>query len=470
MTALNRKIYGELLAWKGKPGRKPIILFGARQVGKTFTLTKQFGPNEFSTYHVFNFAKDREVLDRIFGMDLNPKRILEELSLIIGRDIEIEKDLIIFDEVQESLRAVESLKYFNETYPESFIIATGSMLRVKLMMGEKKDQEQYFNYPVGKVTEMHLYPLSFDEFLWSSSNQVLLNAFNKLDRSLSAHEKLLEVYSDYLFVGGMPEVVSIWFASEIELVKRTLAVRDLQNELLSAYSRDFLAKGNVVNGSHLNLVYDAIYTHIQHALVHEESNERFKFKGVIPGKSRFEELKSVMNWLDNAGLLHKIYVIDSDPVNSPEAFIKHNIFKLIPHDVGLANAKMRHSYKEIRLDELGFVKGVLAELFVALELISSSSYKNKQFVSWRDGKGLNEIEFILKDDDLGVYPIEVKGGKNIKAKSLSRYCELFKPKLAVKLSSRAGSLAEENILNIPIYYASKHIEVIKNIKKNVHGS
>jgi hypothetical protein len=263
----------------------------------------------------------------------------------------------------------------------------------------------------------------------------------------------------------MPEAVKIWENNTEDIVHKAQLVRQVQNDLISAYKRDFIAKGNVVNGSHLNLTYDALFTQIQHSLVSNASSKRFKFKDIVPRKNRFNELRSVIDWLENAGLVHKIYVIDAPPLNSPDAFIRHNIFKLIPHDVGLANAKLQHSYKEIRIDELGLVKGAIAEIFVANEF-KSTILQGAAFhlISWIENKNSYEIEFLIKNDEYGVYPVEVKGGYDTKSNSLKKYQELFKPKIALKLSARPGGVRESSLMTLPIYYAGLHQRAFNEIK------
>jgi uncharacterized protein len=466
---LRRKLYSRLVEWKEQETRKPLLLFGARQVGKTYLLSKQFGPAEFSSFYIFNFKEDGSTLHKIFSKDFNPKRILNELSLFLNKTIDISKDLIIFDEVQDCPFAIECLKYFAESYPGSYIIATGSMLRVKLFSPDlykevslQAPEDHYsFSYPVGKVTELCLYPLSFEEFLMAHGGELLLKAFNDANRSMIAHEKFLEFYKDFLYVGGMPEVVKSWDSDSENIVEMAEQIRMIQMDILSSYKRDFIAKENMVNGTHLATVYDSIFTQIQHSLVNDSSAKRFRFKDVIPGKKRFEDLRNVLDWLENSGIVYKIFVIDSDPLNSPDAFIRQNIFKLVPHDIGLLNARLQHSYKEIKMDELGFVKGVLAEVFVANEIRSSviKDHRNP-LLCWVYKSGSYEVEFILKNDRWGVYPVEVKGGSHTSSPSLKKYTELFNPKKTITLSTRPGGRSESDHLSFPIYFAGVHQKLL----------
>ena len=462
MPGIKRKLYQELTQWKGQASRKPLLLFGARQVGKTFLVCEQFAPIEFKKFHIFDFKDFGNRLQTIFEQDFNVQRIISELSILKGDAINLEQDLIVFDEVQECPLAVESLKYFCEAKTNTAIIATGSMLRVKLLLSDPTANSRYeFSYPVGKVTECTLYPLCFEEFIDACGNQLLSEAFQRGDRSLIAHDKLLELYRDYLFVGGMPEAVSLWQKRNENITQAASIVRKLQLELISAYRGDFIAKGNVINGTHLAMIYDALFTQIQLSMIQDGSAKRFKFKNVVPKKSRFADLQNTIDWLEQAGMAHKVYVIDCNPLSSPDAFIRHNIFKLLPHDIGLANAKLQHSYKEIRLDKLDLVKGALGEIFVANEL-RTTFYKNPAhpLLGWVDKKAKYEVEFLLKSDDYGVYPMEVKAGSNTTAVSFNKYKKLYKPKVSIKLSTRAGGLKDSAHLTLPIYYVSKHAEFL----------
>ncbi|MBC8312131.1 MAG: ATP-binding protein [Candidatus Marinimicrobia bacterium] len=442
---MKRALLSDLNHWKNTKNRKPLILRGARQVGKTYLL-KAFGKESFSKTYYFNFEKD-DVLKTIFEKDLNPIRILSELEIYTGNQINIKTDLLIFDEIQECPKALTSLKYFYEEITELAIMSAGSLLGV--VMNSQP-------FPVGKITFLDLDPLTFHEFLWAIAPKPIVELFNtqSLTQNISdiGHESLWNHWKDYMIVGGLPESVTIFRDNQKNKFNAYQKVREFQNEIIDAYSADIAKHSGKVNAMHIDRVWKNVPTQLSNSI--DGSSTKFKFKDVIPGVRGYERLVSPIDWLENANLLIRAKIISTNrvPLN---AFSKDNIFKQYFFDVGLLGAISRLNPKEILDYEYGLYKGYMAENFVAQELKAKGESPCYCWV----GK-TSEVEFLLQTGD-GVIPIEVKSGTVTQSKSLKVYEEKYRPSQSFVLSGKNISVNKKRRY-IPIYFSGKIITEILN--------
>lgn len=432
---MRRALLTQLLAWKEQSSRKPILLDGARQTGKSYLLEELFGEH-FEQVIRLDFMEQPN-LATLFADSLNPDDILDNIELTLNVEIDKNNALIIFDEIGECQAAINSLKFFAEQKPEMFICASGSNIG---LLG---------SFPVGKVEFLELYPLTFEEFLWASNQPALIKAFDKMNMSKVAHDKLFSVLIDYYFVGGMPEAVKVWFNREgdTSIIDRTQQVSNIHADLIAGYERDFGKYSDKISARHIDAVFKNVPNQL--SLNMDNSVKRFKFKDVIENKTRYQQLAGPIDWLENCKLISKCHPIDSEPKSPLPPLKKDNIFKLFLFDVGLLGHLLGLSYNEHR--EQGFnYKGYIAENFVQNEFVAQ---QGSPTYSWEYAR--SEIEFIYKTKEGSIVPIEVKSGKRTRAKSLSVYVQRYSPKQTVKLIGSTGSLEDETALVLPLYYASK---------------
>lgn len=424
---MKRKIMDNLRAWKKQSTRKPLLLMGARQVGKTFVL-KRFGEEEYDNTIYLNFEATPR-LRQLFDASLDPEVILKSLSIEMDAEIVEGKTLLIFDEVQECPNALNSLKYFYEKTPEQHVVAAGSLLGVKLT--------HIKGFPVGKVQFLSLYPLSFLEFL-EASGEVRLKTFIEELGSLTSlppnlHEKTLSHFKEYLFVGGMPEAIVEYITTQ-SLSK----VREIQTAILNAYSLDFAKHAPKEHVMRINQVWDCI----PHQLAKE--NRKFIYSAIRTG-ARAKEFEVALQWLIEAGLIYKVQRI-STPKIPISAYADMHAFKIYLVDVGLLGAMANLSPKTLLYDNELFqeFRGAITENFVAQEL-SHSQYALFYWTS----EGKAEVDFILEQDGL-VYPLEVKSGNSSKKKSLKVYEDSYHPPMLIRCSPM-NLRKDGNIFNCPLY-------------------
>lgn len=415
---MERLAFKQLLKWKDKPGRKPLIIRGARQVGKTF-LVKEFGKTSFRRYHYLNFENNRKA-DLIFHENLDPKVILGQLELLLSETIDPKHDLVIFDEIQESPRALTSLKYFQEEMPELALVSAGSLLGVHLSRG---------SFPVGKVDFLDMFPMTFHEFLMALNETRLLSYLNDLDGDhplpLILHDMLWQKLLIYFVVGGLPEAVKIFIAKKDHLYEAFSEVREKQKVLLIAYTADMAKHSGKVNSLQLERLWRAVPSQL--AQLDDEATHRFMFKDVIPGANRYQQLVGAIDWLEAAGLIIKVKIAHSAQIPF-SAFTKENIFKLYVFDIGLLGALSDLNPKILLDQTYGTYKGYIAENYVAQEFCARGF---APLYAWHEK--MAEVEF-LKSLDGGVVPIEVKSGKQTKAKSLSVFREKYRPPYEIVFS------------------------------------
>lgn len=424
---MKRTIFTKLTTWQHKPKRKPLLLKGARQVGKTYQL-QHFGRTCFQNYHYINFEKQKTVAN-LFKRDLNPQRIINELNFELGKAINIENDLLIFDEIQACPEALTSLKYFCEDLPELALCAAGSLLGLQL---------NQVSFPVGKVDHLDMHPLSFYEFLEGTGKQQLVSLLDEINLDFvipeTAHAKLWEQLKIYFIVGGLPEVVSTYSESQNNLFIALSAVRNKQKDLIKDYYADIAKHSGKVNAMHIDRVWHAVPSQL--AQEHDSGTNKFKFKGVIPGIDKYRRLANVIDWLLNTGLLLKVNIVDTcqQPL---QAYTTESRFKLFMFDVGILGAMADLSPELILKYEYGSYKGYFAENFVCQELFMQDSLP---LYNWQEKTA--EVEF-LKQIKNHVIPIEVKAGISTRAKSLKVFIEKYKPLASVILSAKAKTFDEK---------------------------
>ncbi len=426
---MEREIYKQLLDWKGNPKRKPLILKGARQVGKTYII-KLFGNKEYEHLCYINFD-ERPSLKNFFTGDLDPERIIRDMNIYFEIEIIPEKSLIFFDEIQECPEALNSLKYFQEQAQQYHVICAGSLLGVKMIHTK--------GFPVGKVDFLELYPLKFVEFL-QAIGKVKLKKFlieKKGEESIPEpfHVELLSLLKYYFIVGGMPEAVQQFISNQDDL----LSVRKIQKNILEAYSLDFAKHAPATQVMKISTIWNAIPTQLA------KENKKFVFS-VIASGARSREYEEAIQWLQDAGLIIKINRI-SIPKHPLEGYLDPKAFKIYLLDVGLLGAMSHLAPKIILEGHSLFVefKGAFTENYVAQEL---TPLLEKRLYYWVS-EGIAEVDFVFPLDT-EVFPLEVKSGENKKKKSLLIYAEKFKPSKILRTSPMNFDL-QSSLYNIPLY-------------------
>ncbi|MEZ8724213.1 ATP-binding protein [Vibrio pomeroyi] len=439
---MKRSILDKLLSWKNKPSRKPLLIDGARQTGKTYLLQELLGQN-FNKVIRIDFLEEPQFREA-FSNSLNPDDIITNIELLTGEVFDLATDLLILDEIGECPKAVTALKYFSEKAPQAYIAASGSNIGLLT------------SFPVGKVEQHNLRPLTFKEFLWASEEKPLIKAFEQQVNSEVAHTKLFGMLTDYYFVGGMPEAVDAWFThSDRSIIERTELVSDVQSNLIQGYLRDFGKYSDKVDATLIESVFRNIPSQL--SSVFDDSVKRFKFKGVHQRKSRYAEYESAITWLHKCRLTLKNYPIDGQPRSPLSAYQKENAIKLFLFDVGLLNHMLATNYREIKQQGYEY-KGYVAENFVQQEL---AALGYEPTFSWGDARA--EIEFVIADEVGRIIPIEVKSGKRTRARSLQSYISKCKPHKTIKLTGTQGSnaLEQDNVV-MPLYYTqylNDHLKV-----------
>ncbi len=416
------------------------MLQGVRQVGKSHLL-ENFGKKEFKDYHVFNFESDSR-LNTIFDQDLSPERIVFELSIHVGRKIDAGSDLVIFDEIQECPRAITSLKYFCEQFPQLALCCAGSLLGVKLSTE---------SFPVGKVEFLDLHPLCFEEFLLALDDKILLelipSALETGNLPDIAHRKLWERLREYFVTGGMPQVVSSYISMQEDRAEAMRQARVLQKGIIEGYYKDFAKHSGKTNSIHIVSVFENVPMQLAKNI--EGSVKRYRFRDVIERKRSFIELQGPIDWLEKAGLLMKVEICNKSELPL-EAFCRDNFFKLLIFDIGLLGCMLDLSPETILQQNYGITKGYFAENYVAQEFVAAGQ---KRLYSWAERN--SEIEF-LRVIDGKIVPIEVKAGTRTQAKSLKQFLFKYAPEMAIKLTANPLKINENEVIqNIPLYLAGR---------------
>ena len=423
----------KLIDWKNSADRKPLVLRGARQVGKTW-LMQEFGRQYYQKTVYFNFDEEDE-LKSIFESNKNPARIIDLLSMISGEKILPGETLILFDEVQECPAALNSLKYFCEKANEYHIIAAGSLLGTLLAQPK--------SYPVGKVNLLEIAPLTFDEFLLAN-DEGLYRFYCSIQNGQNIeeifHKRLMEQYHYYLIIGGMPECVSSWLK-----YKDPEKVLQIQRELIEVYENDFSKHNGKVNSGRILMVFRSIVSQLA------KENEKFVYGAVREG-GRARDFEEAIEWLVSAGMLNRVCNV-SKPEHPLPAFDKPDSFKLYLFDTGLLKCMAGIDNGAILLKSNYQFKGPLAENFV-LQQLKSQYDVAPRYYSTRYG----EIDFLLQNGQ-EVIPVEVKGGEDKSAPTFKKYIAEKAPDTAVRFSEM-GYVKNGAITNLPLYLASAAKKVL----------
>ena len=416
-----------LLAWKQSRRRKPLIIEGARQVGKTW-LMKEFGRQAYADTVYINFDSNARMAE-LFASDLDTKRLVLGLELYAGRKIDPENALLIFDEVQEVPRALAALKYFCEDAPQYHIVCAGSLLGIALHRGT--------SFPVGKVDFLKLYPLSFQEFLMAIGKQQFSELLDQQDFSMitSFRETYADALKQYYFVGGMPEAVES-FAENQDFNE----VRQIQKRILAAYEQDFSkhAPNEVV--PRLRMLWNSIPAQLA------KENKKFIY-GLVREGARAKDYETALLWLSDCGLVHRV-----SRVNAPgiplRAYEDMKAFKLFVLDVGLLGCMTGLHQRTLLDGNALFVefKGALTEQYVCQQL---KTLADLELCYYTNDRGSCEVDFVV-DTGGRVMPLEVKAETNLRAKSLKTYREKFSPELAIR-TSLADYRKEDGLVNLPLY-------------------
>ena len=427
---MERDLMEQLIYWKNKKNRKPLILKGARQVGKTWIM-KEFGKIYYKYTAYINFDNN-ERMTEIFQSDYDIERILMAINIETGVKLIPSETLIIFDEIQEAPRALASLKYFYENAPEYSIIAAGSLLGVAIHKG--------VSFPVGKVDSLELNPLSYKEFLKAVGEDGLCKLLQSKNYSMisSFKNKYIEWLKKYYYIGGMPEVVSSFVEN-----KDFYEVRYLQKQIIDMYEDDFSKHTSENELPRIRMVWNSIPMQLA------KENKKFFF-GKIKEGARAKDFEIAIEWLLDCGLIKKVYKVNK-PFMPLKAYMDFSSFKLYLLDIGLLGALSDLDAKTILEGNSIFTefKGALTEQYVLQQLLADTSYKPYYFT---ESKSEGEIDFIIqKGSQIG--PIEVKAEENLKAKSLKVYCEKYQPAEAIR-TSMSDYREQSWLTNIPLYCIS----------------
>ena len=432
---MKRYAFEQLKAWKENPNRKPLVIRGARQVGKTW-LMREFAKECYAKVAYISFV-DTPDAKNIFEGNYNLDNILLGLNVLTNVQITPHDTLIIIDEIQECERALNALKFFKENAPDYHIIAAGSLLGVAV-------RQKQFSFPVGQVDFLNLYPLSFCEFLDAIGENKLSELI--LDKNWAVlqnfQDKCINLLKQYMFVGGMPEAVKS-FATNKDMAE----VRRLQNAIITGYKEDFSKYTESYNVPKINAVWNSLPTQLA------KENKKFTYKDVQKG-ARAREYEAAVEWLTLTGLVYKIHKI-TKPDLPISGYEEASAFKLYMIDTGLLCAKAMLDAKTIIEGNKIFeeFKGALTEQYVLQELKIKD---NLPITYWGTDNGTAEIDFVIQDKDM-VIPIEVKATVNLKAKSLASYRQKYNPKKAVR-TSLAGFEENNGLFNIPLYMIESLVE------------
>ena len=427
---MERKIYQELLNWKNTNIKKPLMVIGARQIGKTYIIN-EFCKKEFQEYIYINLLEQAEII-KIFKEEINTAEKFNRMKIYLDKDINLENTIIFFDEVQESEEIISALKYFNESDEPFKIICAGSLLGVKL-------KRMHSSFPVGKVKMLNMYPMDFEEFLIANGSKSLVDEIkrcyqenNSMDSVL--HKKALNLYRLYLCIGGMPEAVKNILANEKDILKfdKTI-IEDIYQSYLNDMNKYV---NNKFEASKIETIYKSIPSQLGNM------SNKFQY-GKISSNARKRDYETALNWLLSSTMVHKCSILKK-PEIPPLGFIIDDHFKLYLSDVGILLNMLQVKFNDIILDNLLQYKGIIAENYVATQLVAN----NIPLIYWESGNQA-EVDFILYNDD-GIIPIEVKANDNVGSQSLNVYMKRYQPEYAIRISTKNFGF-EKNIKSVPLY-------------------
>lgn len=428
---MERLFEKKLFDWKESGMKKPLMVVGARQIGKTYTVEK-FAKESFEEYLYFNLEKNMDVRN-IFEKSIDDEKIISDIELYLGKKIDIEKTIFFFDEVQVSESFIVSLKYFNESEKPYKIICAGSLLGVKI---------NRFNgsFPVGKIRMEYMYPMNFEEFLLATGNEMLRDKIKECYRDMIpmpnfAHEQAITLYKQYLCVGGMPEAVKNFIENELDILR-------FDSHIISDIKDMYIADmQKYVKNSTETVKIEKVYKNIPSQLAKDNKNFKYNFVEETGRKRKYE---SSIDWLVASKMILINY--NSKRMEIPlKVYIDENTFKLYLSDVGILTTMSEIKFPDIMLENTFIYKGAITENYVAQELTS----KEESLYYWTSKRSA-EIDFLLYSEEDGIIPIEVKSGNSVRSVSLNMYINQYKPKYAIRFSTRNFGF-ENNIKSIPLY-------------------
>lgn len=427
---MKRKIYQKLLDWKNDSNYKPMVLIGARQVGKTY-IVEEFCKNEFSSYVTVNLFERKDIIE-LYKSNMSSDEKFLKLKAYINLDIEKENTCLFIDEIQESEELISELKYFCEKHQNVKIICSGSLLGIKFKRFSKA-------FPVGKIKMLMLYPMDFEEYLMAFDEEYLIaeikECYNNNRKMLdSLHEKALNYYRLYLCSGGMPESVMEMLKAQGDVTKYD---RLPLSNIVDAYFKDMT---KYVTSSIETLKINRIYDSIPSQLL--GSSNKFQYSK-IDNNARSRDYELALDWLEANNMVLKSFLV-TNPQVPLKGFVNYDYFKIFYNDVGILCSKLEISPNDIITDNISLYKGVLAESFVAAEFVNN----NISLYYW-ESSGIAEVDFLIYNSD-GIIPVEVKSGENTKSKSLTEYMKKYNPKYAIRVSTKNFGFVN-NIKSVPLY-------------------
>lgn len=440
MPDMLRTIDRRLREWRDSPRRKPLVIFGARQVGKTYAI-RRLAQERYDSLAYIDFSRDRQAME-LFEQSLAPASLVAKLEVFLNMTIAPDDTLIVFDEVQLCERALTSLKYFCEDAPQYHVIAAGSLLGVAIR------REQY-SFPVGKVDMMHLRPLSFEEFLWARGQTRLADAIRDAytsspEHAFALHDRAMRFVREYELIGGMPEVVAAYAsdaADDEPGVEALAAARTKQQEINVAYLADMAKYTTSAETPRIMDVWNSIPQQLA------KENHKFQYKLVKSG-GRASVYENAINWLDAAGIILRCTQV-TEALAPLKSFENSASFKIYAGDVGLLAAQYEATPQDVEpgLGKAAGFRGAIAENYVLEQLVASDSS-----VYYWGTPSKAEIEFVARTRQGDVLPIEVKSGRNVTARSLEAFRQRYQPKSVVRVSARNFGV-EHGIRSVPLYAA-----------------
>lgn len=430
---MKRKIYNELLNWKNnKSNIKPLMLLGVRQSGKTY-IVDEFCKNEYKNYIYINLFEQDDII-KLYNSDLTSDEKFNRLKILLNFDIDLKDTILFIDEIQESEKLISELKYFCERHNSIRIICAGSLLGVKLKRSK-------FSFPVGKVKMLNLYPMDFEEFLMAMNQDLLINTIkdcfkNNKQIGEAIHQKALNLYRTYLITGGMPESVKSMVSTNGDYIKYD---KTILADILSSYFKDM--DKYVTNESEalkINRIYNSLPSQLTNA------SKKFQYSNISP-YARAREYATPLDWLEASDMVLRCKCVKT-PEIPLEGFVDIDVFKLYLSDVGILNNILKLNIKDILSDNVSLYKGIIAENYVANQLITSGH----NLYYWK-GDATSEVDFLLYTED-GIIPIEVKAGDSTQSKSLNVYNDKYKPSYSIRISTKEfGYNPNTKIKSIPLY-------------------
>ena len=427
---MKRKITGQLIEWKNSSARKPLILNGARQVGKTFIL-REFGRENYKNTVYVNLESNGTVAS-MFNDDISPSKLIKYLEAETGERILPNETLIILDEIQSCERAVTSLKYFCEEAPDYHIAAAGSLLGVAINRNQT-------SFPVGKVNVIRLYPLDFEEFLTATGNDLLIDEITECYTQMSPmneglHQKALDLYHDYLIIGGMPEAVKAFIETN-SYIDASL----VQSSIIDSYTADMAKYASNSEAVKIRACYNSIPAQLA------KDNKKFQYKVVQKGGSS-SIFGASLEWLKQAGVILECQRVDQGTMPLP-VYADQTTFKIYMSDVGLLVNKSQMSVNTIITGEANIFMGAVTENYIAQQLAA----KNYPLYYWTVANSQAELDFVLQKNDK-IYAVEVKKGEHVRSRSLSVFKQKYSPDYAIRFSQKNFGKTED-VISIPLYAA-----------------